>query len=156
MTKIITGMMVFGLLFLQAPSASKKSERVCYGFVGPVKKAIEEFSPVSGYPYLSPSDRCRVRSQVYDKGGRLIQYSFFTGCRSPKTDPACIFNNFIRQPASRIDDAIPQLQQSRLLLPTLAAALLSAPAHPLQAINGFATDDNNQSSFSISDADAFR
>jgi len=79
MTKIITGMLVFGLLFLQTPGASKKSERVCYGFVGPVKKATEEFSPVSGYPYLSPNDRCRVRSQVFDKEGKLIQNSYFSG-----------------------------------------------------------------------------
>jgi hypothetical protein len=79
MTKIITGMLVFGLLFLQTPGASKKSERVCYGFVGPVKKATEEFSPVSGYPYLSPNDRCRVRSQVFDKEGKLVQNSYFSG-----------------------------------------------------------------------------
>jgi hypothetical protein len=79
MTKIITVILVLGLLFVQTPSASKKSERVCYGFLGPVKKAIEEWSPISGYPNLSPNDRCRARSQIYDKDGKLIQNSYFSG-----------------------------------------------------------------------------
>jgi hypothetical protein len=81
MIKAITGTLVFGLLFLQSPSVGRKPERESAGFVGPVKKAVEEFSPVSGYPYLSPDDRSRIRSYVYDKDGRLIQYSFFTGSR---------------------------------------------------------------------------
>jgi hypothetical protein len=81
MIKAITGTLVFGLLFLQSPSVGRKPERESDGFVGPVKKAIEEFSPVSGYPYLSPDDRSRIRSYVYGKDGRRIQYSFFTGSR---------------------------------------------------------------------------
>lgn len=79
MIKVITGTLVFGLLFLQSPSAGRKSERESDGFVGPVKKALEEWSPVSGYPYLSPDDRCHARSRVYDKDGRLIQHSYFSG-----------------------------------------------------------------------------
>jgi hypothetical protein len=79
MIKVITGTLVFSLLFLQSPSAGRKHERESEGFVGPVKKALEEFSPVSGYPYLSPDDRCRTRSHVYDEGGRLIQKSYFSG-----------------------------------------------------------------------------
>lgn len=79
MIKVITGTLVLGLLFLQSPSAGRKSERESDGFVGPVRKAIEEWSPVSGYPYLSPGDRCRARSHFYDKDGRHIQYSYFSG-----------------------------------------------------------------------------
>jgi len=78
MIKVITGTLIFGLLLMQSPSAIRKSERVCSGFVGPVKKALEEWSPVSGYPD-PPDARCRAQAQVYDKDGRLLQSSFFTG-----------------------------------------------------------------------------
>ena len=78
MIKVITGMLIFGLLFLQSPIAIRKSERECNGFVGPVKNSLEEWSPVSGYPYPSNA-RCHIRAQVYDKDGRLLQSSFFTG-----------------------------------------------------------------------------
>src|SRR5262245_54852446 len=78
MIKVITGTMIVGLLFLQSPSAIRKSERERNGFVGTVKKSQEEWSPISGYPY--PSDtRCRAQAQVYDEDGRLLQYTFFTG-----------------------------------------------------------------------------
>src|SRR5215510_11398235 len=77
-------------------------------------------------------------------------------CASPKLDPACIFNNFIRQLAARIDDAILQLQQSRLPLPTLAAALLSAPAHPWRVINASEIDGNTRNRISGYGVHAFR
>jgi hypothetical protein len=74
---IITGAIVLGLLFLQSPNVARKSERVSDGFVGPVKKVFEEWSPVSGYPY--PADaRCRTRLRIYDSDGRLIQSSSFS------------------------------------------------------------------------------
>src|SRR5215475_6767100 len=77
MINIITATLIFGLISLQSPGGGRRSERESDGFVGKVKKSLEEWSPVSGYPY--PQDtRCRARSQVYDKNGRLIQYSFFT------------------------------------------------------------------------------
>lgn len=78
MIKVITGTLVLGVLFMQSQSAGRKSERESSGFVGPVKKALEEWSPISGYPY--PQDaRCHTRSRIYDKDGRLIQYSYFSG-----------------------------------------------------------------------------
>jgi len=46
---VIAGTLIFSLLFLQSPSAGRKSERESDGFVGPAKKAVEEWSPVSGY-----------------------------------------------------------------------------------------------------------
>jgi len=84
-------------------------------------------------------------------GRQLVQMN----CGSRKLHQACIFNNFIRQLAARIDDASHRLRRSRSPIHIPAVALFSAPAHPLQAINGFATDGNNQSSSSISDANAF-
>lgn len=78
MNKVIIATLIIGLLFLQSPSGGRKSDRESNGFAGNVKKALEEWSPVSGYPY--PQDaRCRARSHVYGKDGRLIQYSSFSG-----------------------------------------------------------------------------
>src|SRR5262245_10872109 len=78
MIKVISGTLIFCLLSLQSPGDFIKSERECEGFVGPVKNSLEEWSPVSGYPYPSTT-RCRSRAHVYDKDGRLFQYSYFTG-----------------------------------------------------------------------------
>src|SRR5262249_54760430 len=77
-------------------------------------------------------------------------------CPSPKVHLGCIFNNFIRQLAARTDDAVLQLQQSRSPLPTLAAALPSAQAHPWRATNGFVTGDNMRNNFSKCGANGFR
>jgi hypothetical protein len=78
MIKILTGMLILGLLFPQSPTPARKSERESNGFVGHVKKAHEEWSPVSGYPY--PSDaKCRVRTHTFDQDGRLTQYSYYSG-----------------------------------------------------------------------------
>jgi hypothetical protein len=78
MIKVIAGTLIFSLLFLQSPSAGRKSERESDGFVGPVKKAVEEWSPVFGYSD-PPDSRFQSRVQVYDKDGRLIQYSIYSG-----------------------------------------------------------------------------
>src|SRR5262245_43720383 len=78
MIKVISATFIFSMLFLQSPSAGRKSERESDWFVGTVKKALEEWAPVSGYPY-PPDARCRARSHVYDKDGRRIQYSSFSG-----------------------------------------------------------------------------
>jgi RHS Repeat len=78
MISIITATLFFGLISLQSPGVGRRSERESDGFVGNVKKSLEEWTPVFGYPYLQDT-RCRARSHVYDKYGRLIQYSFFTG-----------------------------------------------------------------------------
>lgn len=78
MIKVITETLILGLLFLQSPIAGRKSERESDGFVGPVKKALKEWSPVSGFPY-SKDVRCRAQSYVYDKDGRRIQSSIFSG-----------------------------------------------------------------------------
>jgi hypothetical protein len=63
-----------------------------------------------------------------------------SGCASPKLHPACIFNNFIKLLAARTGNAVRRLRRSRLLFPNSAVVLLSAPAHPSRAINGFAID----------------
>ena len=74
MSKVIITTFIFCLVFLQSPGVRKKSDRDLDGFVGPVKKVFEEWSPVSGYPY--PSDaRCRTLTKIYDQNGRLVQSS---------------------------------------------------------------------------------
>src|SRR5262249_46905634 len=77
-------------------------------------------------------------------------------CASPKLHPACIFNNFIRLLAVRTGDVVLQLQRSRSLLPTPAAALPSAQAHPWRATNGSVTGDNIRNNFSKCGANGFR
>jgi hypothetical protein len=78
-----------------------------------------------------------------------------SNCHSPKFDPACIFNNFIRLLAVHTGDVVLQLRQSRSLLPTPAAALPLAQVHLWRAINGFVTGDNIRNNFSKCGADGF-
>jgi hypothetical protein len=78
MIKVVTGMLIFGLILPQSPIPARKSERESNGFVGPVKRAHEEWSPVSGYPYASDA-RCRARTHTFDQDGRLTQYSYYSG-----------------------------------------------------------------------------
>lgn len=78
MLKVFITIFVFCSLFLQSSSVGKKSEREFDGFVGPVKSAFEEWSPISGYQYPSNA-RCRNSSKVYDQNGRLIQSSLYPG-----------------------------------------------------------------------------
>jgi hypothetical protein len=60
-----------------------------------------------------------------------------------KTRSACIFNEFLKPPAARSDDAILRLQRSRSLIHTLVVAWLSVPAHPWRATNVFGNDGNS-------------
>jgi hypothetical protein len=83
--------------------------------------------------------------------GALISHG--KTCASPKRHPACIFNNFIKLLAARIDDAVHRLRRSRSPLQPPAAALPLVPEHPWQAINEFATCDNTQSRISEYRAD---
>jgi hypothetical protein len=53
-----------------------------------------------------------------------------------------IFNDFIKLPDARTDDAIRRLRRFRSPLPNPAAAWLSARARPSRALNGFGSDDN--------------
>src|SRR5215475_9212988 len=78
MIEVLTGMLILGLILLQSPIPARKSERESEGFVGPVKRAHEEWSPVSGYPY-PPDARCRARTHTFDQDGRLTQYSYYFG-----------------------------------------------------------------------------
>jgi hypothetical protein len=57
------------------------------------------------------------------------------GCPSPKHHPACLFNDFLRPPAARSDDATLRLRRSQSPVRTPVVALLSAPAHPYIKIN---------------------
>jgi hypothetical protein len=77
MIEVVTGMLILGLILLQSPIPANKSDRESEGFVGPVKRAHEEWSPVSGYPY-PPDARCRARTHTFDKDGRLTQYSYYS------------------------------------------------------------------------------
>src|SRR5690242_3156035 len=64
----------------QASVTKRMTEREHDGFVGPVKKVFEEWSPI--YP---PDDdiplgsRCRQMTNVYDESGRLMQHSVYPG-----------------------------------------------------------------------------
>lgn len=80
MIKIVTGIMILGVL-LQSPTSNRKSERETEGFVGPVKNAIVEWMPVSGYPNL-PNTKLPYHIYVYDREGRRIRYSYFSGALS--------------------------------------------------------------------------
>jgi hypothetical protein len=76
-------------------------------------------------------------------------------CASPKLHPVRIFNNFVKLLVVHTGDVVLQFQRSRLLLPTPAAALPSAQAHPWRAINVFVTGDNMRNNFSKCGADDF-
>ncbi len=71
---------IFCFAFFQSASVKNKSDREHDGFVGNVKKAFEEWSPISGYPsYLQPGTRYRGSTRIYDADGRLLQSSVYPG-----------------------------------------------------------------------------
>src|SRR5262247_4001378 len=66
------------------------------------------------------------------------------------------FNTFLMQLDAHTGNVVLQLLRSRSRPLTPVVVWPSAPAHPCGAINGFASNDNIQSSFSIYRANAFR
>src|SRR5262249_28406841 len=83
------------------------------------------------------------------------EVSNIVACGSPKVRLPCIFNDFIKLPDARTGDAIRRLRRFQSPLPNSAGAWLSAGARPSRALNGFVSDDNIGSSFSISGGDDF-
>lgn len=70
--------LIFCLSFTQGQTTKRESDRERDGFVGPVKRVFEVWSPISGSNYPAGS-RCRSRTKVYDEGGRLVQQSHYPG-----------------------------------------------------------------------------
>ena len=74
---------IFLLLILcivssQATITKRESDREHDGFVGPVKKVIEMWTPISGSPY-APNSKCRQMTNEYDQAGRLTRHSVYPG-----------------------------------------------------------------------------
>lgn len=78
MRRILAALVFFCLACSQASVAQRESDREHDGFVGPVKKVFEWWSPISGGNY-PPGSRCRTMTKVYDPTGRLVQHSLYPG-----------------------------------------------------------------------------
>lgn len=70
--------MILCIAWAQGQTTKRESDREHDGFVGPVKRVFEVWSPISGSNYPAGS-RCRSRTKVYDEQGRLIQQSHYPG-----------------------------------------------------------------------------
>src|SRR5215470_5532771 len=75
---------------------------------------------------------------------------------SPKLRPACVFNNFIKLPTARSDDATLRLRRSQSPVRTPVVASLSAPAHPYTKINVFWNRGSKRCNFSNRRASSHR
>lgn len=76
----LTMMLSLVIALNQATISQTMSDREHAGFVGPVKKVFVEWSPVDRpYNDIAPGTRCRERTDVFDKDGRLTQNSVYPG-----------------------------------------------------------------------------
>lgn len=73
--------LIFCLASTQASVKFSASDRERDGFVGPVKRVVEERPPDSGENRPAGS-RCRRMARVYDQRGRLVQSSTYAYCGS--------------------------------------------------------------------------
>lgn len=62
----------------QVATSRRESDRQHDEFVGPVKKVVVVWSPISGSNYPVGS-RCRERTDEYDESGRLTRHSLYPG-----------------------------------------------------------------------------
>lgn len=64
----------------QTQSVRPLSDRELDGFVGPVKKAFVEWSPLDApRGYIPVGSRCRDSTKIFNEAGRLIEQSFYPG-----------------------------------------------------------------------------
>ena len=62
----------------QSAAPQRESDRAVDGFVGPVKKVTQVWTPVSGGNYPKGS-KCRQLLDEYDETGRIMRYSVYPG-----------------------------------------------------------------------------
>ena len=70
--------LILGLAFFQSTAPQRQSDRAVDGFVGPVKKVTEVWTPVSGSNYPEGS-KCRQLFDEYDETGRIMRHSVYPG-----------------------------------------------------------------------------
>ena len=62
----------------QSAAPQRQSDRAVDGFVGPVKKVTQVWTPVSGGNYPKGS-KCRQLLDEYDETGRIMRHSVYPG-----------------------------------------------------------------------------
>jgi hypothetical protein len=73
-------LLIFCLAFPQSSEIRKQTDREHDGFLGPVKKAHEEWSPVTrNQNDIRPGTRCRKATNMYDAGGRITRSYIYAG-----------------------------------------------------------------------------
>jgi hypothetical protein len=78
--KLILSILVLCAACAQAQSPRRVSDREHDGFVGPVKKVFEEWSPLDQSADDIPAGtRCRRMTNEYDEHGRLTRHSVYPG-----------------------------------------------------------------------------
>ena len=70
--------LVVCLVGSQATVTKRQSDREHEGFVGPVKKMVATWVPISGSTY-PPGTKCRDRAHEYDQAGRITRLSLYAG-----------------------------------------------------------------------------
>lgn len=82
MSPTLTTISILILFFFQSAATHKKLDRENNGFIGPVKKVNQTWSPVSDNGYLKAGKIYQSNIEIYDPDGRLIQRSYFSGSDS--------------------------------------------------------------------------
>ena len=78
--KPILFLLLFGIACAQVSNNQRMTDRELDSFIGPVKKVFVEWSPISrSWSNIPIGTRCRDMTKVYDKSGRLTQYSVYPG-----------------------------------------------------------------------------
>jgi len=78
--KILIAAIFFCLAYSQSSEVRRQTDREHDGFVGPVKKMHEDWSPVTKNWYdIRPGTRCRKATKIFDPAGRITQSSLYPG-----------------------------------------------------------------------------
>src|SRR5262245_59656201 len=78
--KALTAAILFCLTFSQSSEVRRQTDREHAGFIGPVKKMHEDWSPVTKNWYdIRPGTRCRRATKIFDPAGRISQSSLYPG-----------------------------------------------------------------------------
>jgi len=78
--KALTAAILFCLTFSQSSEVRRQTDREHGGFVGPVKKMREDWSPVTkNWDDIRPGTRCRKATKIFDPAGRITRSSLYPG-----------------------------------------------------------------------------